>query len=127
MIVVRLFSLAARLPGSHLISFRALKKLAWFCLAMGLLVSNLLLASCTGLFGGGAATPAPKPTPSELALAQLRWCSKPSMVFRDEGAAPSPTPATTATTTPSATPTATATASATGTTAVDSTPTATVA
>jgi len=47
------------------------------------------------------------------------------MVFRDDGAAPSPTP--TATTTPGATPTATATASATGTTAVNSTPTATVA
>ena len=118
MTVVRLFSVVARIPGYQRISFRALKKLAGFCLAMGLLLSNLLLVSCTSLFGGATATPTAGPPPSEFALAQLHWCSKPSMVFRDEGAAPSPTPTTTAT--------ATATASATGTTAVNSTPTATV-
>src|SRR5258707_9340213 len=125
MIVVRLFSIVARIPGYDRISFRALKKLAGFCLAMGLLLSNLLLVSCTGLFGGETPTPTARPTPSESALAQLHWCSKPSMVFRNEGAAPSPTPTTTATATPGAKPTATATASATGTTAVNSTPTAT--
>src|SRR5258708_22152789 len=48
------------------------------------------------------------------------------MAFRDEGAALSPTPTTTATATPGAKPTVTAAASATGTTAVKSTPTATV-
>src|SRR5260370_7895239 len=48
------------------------------------------------------------------------------MVFRNEGAAPSPIPTTTATASPGAKPTATAAASATGTTAVNSTPTATV-
>ena len=126
MIVVRLFSIVARLPGYHRISIRALKNLAGFCLAIGLLLSNLLLVSCTSLFGGGPPTPTARPTPSELALAQLHWCSKPSMVFSDGGAAPSPTPTTTAATTPGAKPTATATASATGTTAVNSTPTATV-
>ena len=128
MIVVRLFSIVARIPGYHRISFRALKKLAGFCLAIGLLLSNLFLVSCTGLFGGGTPTPTARPTPSELALAQLHWCSKPSMVFRNEGAAPSPTPTTTTTATasPGAKPTATAAASATGTTAVNSTPTATV-
>src|SRR5260370_4146304 len=93
---------------------------------MGLLLSNLLLVSCTGLFGGGTPTPTARPTPSELALAQLHWCSKPSMLFSDDGAAPSPTPTTTATATPGAKPTATAAASATRTTAVTSTPTATV-
>ena len=120
MIVVRFFSVVAHIPGYHRISMRALKKLAGFCLAMGLLLSNLLLVSCTSFFGGGTPTPAARSTSSELALAQLHWCSKPSMVFRDEGAASSATLATTAT--PGAKPTA----SATGTTAVHGTPTATV-
>src|SRR5258708_35960234 len=101
---------------------------------MGLLLSNLLLVACTGLFGGETPTPTARPTPSESVLAQLHWCSKPSMVFRNEGAAPSPIPTTTATATaaatatasPGAKPTATAAASATGTTAVNSSPTATV-
>src|SRR5258708_35787451 len=102
MIVVRLFSMVARIPGYHRISFRALKKLAGFCLAMGLLLSNLLLVSCTGLFGGGTPTPTARPTPSELALAQLHWCSKPSMLFSDDVAAPSTNPTTNANHTPAA-------------------------
>jgi hypothetical protein len=97
------------------------KRLAWCCMATGLLLSNLMLASCSGLFGGSS-TPTATPTPSHLALTQLHWCGKPSMVFRDEGAV-TPTPP------PTATSTATATTSpipgATATTSVGNTPTAT--
>src|SRR6266480_848923 len=65
-------------------------KFAWLFLAIVLLLSNGILASCTGLFGGSPG-PTATATPTELAIAQLHWCGKPSMLFRDEGAAPTPT------------------------------------
>lgn len=81
---------------------------------------SLLLAACSSPFSGGAT---PTSTPANLPLTQLHWCGKPSMVFRDEGAHPSPTP----TATPSATPatTATATVTTTGTLTPTASPTGT--
>ena len=100
-------------------------KFAWLCPAIVLLLSNLFLASCTGLFGWNSG-PTPTANSSELAVAQLHWCGKPSMLFRDEGAV-TPTPTTTTTSTPGATTTAAATTTpgTTATTTVGSTPTAT--
>jgi hypothetical protein len=81
-------------------------------LATILFLSNVFLASCTSLFGGSSAPPATA-TPAELALSQLHWCGKPSMLFRDEGtvttATASPTPGVTTTVTITATPGTTAT------------------
>jgi hypothetical protein len=85
----------------------------------------LLLASCSNPFAsGGGPGSTPASTPSAPSLADLRWCGKPSMVFRDEGAQPSPTAtaSVTPTTVSGATPTATSAASSTPTTP---TPTAT--
>ena len=84
-------------------------KLAWLLLASCLLLSNLFLASCTSSFGGSSSssTATATATPLELALAQLHWCGKPSMLFRDEGAV---TPTVTASSTPEVTATSTTTA-----------------
>src|SRR6185437_999535 len=78
--------------------------------------------SCTGPFGGSSSGTTATPTPSELALTKLHWCSKPSMVFRDEGASVTPVASATVTTTPGATATATGGVSPTAT--AGSTPTA---
>jgi hypothetical protein len=100
-------------------------RFVWLCLAVVLLLANILLASCTGL-SGGTAGPAATATPAELEIAKLQWCMKPSMLFRDEEAITAtattkPTAAITpgATTTPGTTVTVTATA----TTSARSTPT----
>lgn len=72
----------------------------------------LLFSACSGLFGS---TGSPTPTPSTTALNKISWCTKPLMVFRDEGAftpTPSPTASATGTATPSSTSTATTTPSA---------------
>src|SRR5216683_1902932 len=101
-------------------------RLAWLLLATFLVLSNLFLASCTSSFGGSSSSSTATATPSELAIAQLRWCGKPSMLFRDEGAV---TPTTTASSTPRVTATSTTTPvtpGITATTTVGSTPTATV-
>jgi hypothetical protein len=113
-------------------------RFAWLYLAVVLLLANILLVSCTGLFGGSS-RPAATATPSALETAKLHWCMKPSMLFRDEEAV-TPTATATATTTPGATATPTATitpgatttpgitvtATATATTIAGSTPTPTV-
>ncbi len=97
-------------------------------LATILFLSNLFLASCTSLFGGNSG-PTATALPSELEIAQLHWCGKPSMLFRDEGTVATPTTTATASPTPGVTATATLTAIATpgttATTTVGSTPTAT--
>ena len=115
MIVARFISKVARIsdcrPVKQRLGMRASKKLAWLCLTTGLLLSNILLTSCTGLFSGNS-TSTPTATPAALTLAKIHWCGKPAMVFRDEGAVSSPTAGT---------------PSAAGTAAVNSTPTATVA
>jgi hypothetical protein len=82
-----------------------------FCsLALGTLLAGLLLASCTNPFGSSQPTPTAT-LAANLPLAKLSWCGKPSMLFRDEGAAPTATA--TATTTGTTTPTVTTTATTT--------------
>jgi hypothetical protein len=78
----------------------------------GVLLACLLFSACSNPFAGGK--PTSTATPSSLALAKLKWCTQPFIVFRDERpttATPgSSTPSTTPTTTPTATATATASA-----------------
>jgi hypothetical protein len=102
-----------------------------FLLATFLLLSNVFLAACSPSFSfGGNNSSTATSTPSELAIARLHWCGKPSMLFRDEGAV---TPTATASATPGVTSTVTSTTTVTpGLTATASvgsteTPTATVA
>jgi len=77
-----------------------------------LLLAGLVFSSCSGLnFGGPPAkvTPTGTTVPSQqVALAQLHWCGKPLIIFRDEGAPPPGSVTPTATTTTTGTPTATA-------------------
>ncbi len=70
----------------------------------------ILLASCTNPFGGNTAVTGktPLPTATPPTLADLHWCSKPSMLFRDEGALPRVTASPTPTSASGGTPTATA-------------------
>ena len=89
--------------------------------ALVLLFFSVFLVSCSGLnFGGSTPTPSSTLTPSYLPLAKLHWCTKPLMIFRDEGAPVAVTPNI-------GTPTATATArvggTPTATTIVGTTPT----
>ncbi len=85
-------------------------RFAWLCLAIVLLLANILLASCTDS-SRGSSGPATTATPPALELAKLHWCMKPSLLFRDEQAV-TPTATTKATTTPGATTTPTATTTA---------------
>src|SRR5437763_11934093 len=121
MIVTRILSFLKHSPG----------RLACLLLATFLLLSNLFLAACTTSlpFGGSQASSTVTATPSELAIAQLHWCGKPSMLFRDEGAVtPTATASATQEVTSTATATTTITPGITATTAVGGTvtPTATV-
>jgi hypothetical protein len=98
-------------------------------LATFLLLSNVFLAACSPSlsFGGSQGSSTATSTPSELAIARLHWCGKPSMLFRDEGAV---TPTATASAIPvvtsTVTPTTTVTPGLTATTGVGSTATPTV-
>lgn len=89
----------------------------WSLAAVGLMLSSIFLVSCTSLFGNNTPGTTATATPSELALTKIHWCSKPSMVFRDEGASVTLGASATATAgvsptaTAGSTPTATATAS----------------
>ncbi len=74
----------------------------------GLFLVCLFLSACSSPFGGAGATP----TSSTQSLSNTGWCSKPLMIFRDEGA--------------TSTPTSTSTASATSTASVSTTPISTV-
>lgn len=62
----------------------------------------LLFASCSNPFGGnnsgGGARQTPAATSTASPLADLHWCGKQSMLFRDDGAQPVPTGTPTATT-----------------------------
>ncbi|WP_156025256.1 hypothetical protein [Thermogemmatispora carboxidivorans] len=86
----------------------------WLLLLTLVILTGSLTAACSGLLGGNPNQSAnATPTAATVALNQLHWCGKPSMLFRDEGATVSPavstatattTPTVTATTTPTATP-----------------------
>ena len=101
-----------------------------FLLAAFLLLSMVFLAACTPSLGGNQGSSKETATPSQLTLAQIHWCSKPSMLFRDEGAV---TPTKTTSTIPGVTSTATSTTTvtpgitATATVGSTETPTTTVA
>jgi hypothetical protein len=88
-----------------------------------LVLLNVLLAACSTSFGGSTSSPTATATPSDVPIAQLHWCGKKSMLFRDEGAA---TPTTTATSTPGVTATASVTPGVTATSSAVITPTTTV-
>ena len=107
-------------------------KLIYFFSAIALLLSTILLVACSPAFpsGGTQSSSTATATPSKLAISQVHWCGKPSMLFRDEGAV---TPTATASATPGVTATASTTTTvtpgvtATGTAQSTGTPTATVA
>jgi hypothetical protein len=120
MFVSRLLSHGAR-QSSYVFGF----------LALSALLAGVLLASCSNPFGSSQPTPTATLS-ADLPLGKLSWCSKPNVLFRDEGAVPTATATTTATTTPTATPTATATVTrggsptATATATASGSPTATI-
>src|SRR5579884_3408447 len=102
-----------------------LKRQRWLYLFAYILISSVLLISCSWLNFSGDTRVTPTPTPSEATLAKLHWCGKPLMIFRDEGApamitAVASTPAATVGT---ATPSIGATPAALGTATTASTPT----
>ncbi len=99
MIVPRFISAVTRRRGCP----DGVGKGIWLFAALALMLSSILLVSCSGLFGSSSPGVTATPTPSQLPLTKLAWCGKPSMVFRDEGA----TASTTVTTAPGATATAT--------------------
>ncbi len=88
----------------HRLHFFTFPKRIWLHLSCYILLSSVLLVSCSG-FGGDATQSSGV---VNVALSGLRWCGKPLMVFRDEAA-----PAISATSTVTATAQATATATAT--------------
>lgn len=121
MIIPRFLSEVAYRPGR----LAGVRRCTWLFAALGLMLSSIFLASCTGLIGSGSPQATATATPSRLALAKLHWCGKPSMVFRDEGAPVTATASTTATTAPGATATVTGGSTPTATATGASTPTAT--
>jgi hypothetical protein len=92
-----------------------LRRQRWLYLFAYLLISSVLLISCSWLNFSGDVRVTPTPTPSEATLARLHWCGKPLMIFRDEGA---PVMVTAVTSTPTAT-VGTATTASTPTTITD--------
>ncbi len=59
----------------------------WRELVISLVSLSFLLMSCSGLNPGGfSADATANPAVAPVALAQLRWCGKPVIIFRDEGA-----------------------------------------
>lgn len=104
------------------LTFIAHRRHVWDYLRPGinviLLLTSFFLVSCTGLNFGGSSSASPTATPAQLPLAKLRWCGKPVIIFRDEGATPTPTPTTggtpRATATAATTPTVTASPTVTG-------------
>lgn len=84
---------------------------------VGVLLASVLFSACSNPLSGGK-TQSATATPSSLALAKLKWCTQPFIVFRDEhpaAASGSVTPTTTATATATATATSSVTPGATAT------------
>lgn len=92
-------------------------------LTLSALLAALLLVSCSNPFASSQASPTATTLPANLPLAKLKWCSKPNMLFRDEGAVPTATATTTATATATATTSPTAGASPTATATASGSPT----
>ncbi len=91
-----------------------------------LLFIGVCLVGCSGLnVGGASSTPTTKGVTAtsasvpQVALADLHWCGKPILVFRDEGASKSSTPTVSGTPTSTETPTTAATPIATPKTLTD--------
>ncbi|GAC1385634.1 MAG: hypothetical protein NVS4B7_09360 [Ktedonobacteraceae bacterium] len=110
-------------------SFVVRWRYVWLYIAACLLVSSFFLAACSSSspsFGGGVTShPTAKSTPSQVPLAQLHWCNKPFILFRDQhapvtGTSSAGTAGTTATAV--STPGATATVSGSGTAGTTATP-----
>jgi hypothetical protein len=96
MIVSRLLSFVVHRPGWR----------EWLFVVMSLVLASFFLASCSGLtFGGTPANTSANPIAPQVTLAQLHWCGKPVLIFRDEGLS-APTSATATTTAATAAPTA---------------------
>ena len=98
---------------SQFLSFVAHWRRAWLYLATCILLFSFFLVACSDQNPGGNSNPGPSvssPASPQVPLAQLHWCGKPVMLFRDEGA-----PAQAGTSTPSATSTTTGTGQAQGT------------
>src|SRR5947209_8679357 len=93
-------------------------------LALSALLAALLLVSCSNPFASSQPGATATALPANLPLAKLKWCSKPTMLFRDEGAAPTATATATATVTTTATATVTASVSPTVTATAGASPTA---
>ena len=104
---------------------RRMRQSTYACcyLALSALLAALLLVSCSNPFASSQPGTTATALPANLPLAKLKWCSKPTMLFRDEGAVPSPT--VTATSTATVTATATAKTSPTVTVTAGASPTAT--
>ena len=82
-------------------------------LALLMLLVSIAMIACSGPGPGGNGGSTPTSTPSRQSLAKLTWCGKPLVLFRDEGATPTPGSTTTGTVTSTATATASPTASGT--------------
>ncbi len=100
-----------------------------FFSAIAFLLSSMLFVACSPSFsfGSNQGSSTATATPSRIAITNIHWCGKPSMLFRDEGAIPptaSATPGVTATAT--STTTVTPGVTATGTAQNAGTPVATV-
>ncbi len=83
----------------------------WLYLAMSMLLFSFFFAACSdsnpgGNSNSGPTAPSSSPSTAQVELAQLHWCGKPIMLFRDDGAL-------TGTGTSPSTPTSTATGTAT--------------
>jgi hypothetical protein len=85
----------------------------WVCFLFTtyLLLSNVFLVACSPSFSFGSSPGSPTATKStsEVTLTQLLWCTKPSMLFRDDGAVPTATATAVLGMTPTATSTSTVT------------------
>ncbi len=105
---------------------RRVRQSTYACSYLGLsaLLAALLLVSCSNPFASSQQGPTATAIPANLPLAKLKWCSKPTMLFRDEGAVPTATATATTTATTSPTTTATVSASPTVTATAGASPTA---
>ena len=74
---------------SQFFSFVARWRRVWLYLATCILLLSFFLVACSDQNPGGNSNSSPtvsSPSSQQVALAQLHWCGKPMMLFRDEGA-----------------------------------------